>query len=651
MSDGPRNSSRLEPWVGWSVVSDSPLLGLCLAREAEKLLSWDDGRRVDLYDRAGERINQVHAPDRIITAAISDDATLIALLTEGPRLILLDEEMQPRTDRPAISDATTLTVDPHGRFIAVSSKSNTTQFYNRHGKLAGRFETLQAIAHLRFVPGRPILIAASSFGSLFGIDLKPGSKSGTLSAEVAWQQRMMSNVGRLSTTGDGGIVLVSCFTHGIQRYDARGRNEGAYHLGGTAAHAVTDFPGRTIAVATTEGELAILNSAGNVRWKSTAGRGPNAIEVDALGRYFIYGLETGEIIRMNLEGEPPEPPSGKTDAEGSPQAAGRSKMMRSPDWSIPFAQTDEQAETAVLTVLADPPRVGLVTNRNRLQVFTTTGGALGQAPEMTGIGRILRTSPGWIAAATDRQIVLYDARRNGAQKLDMSLVEITHLEARPDTYGLAIVQERDRIGRATLAGRWVWKRELRSAVEDIAIGPDARLAVTSDDGTLTIYDAAGEPIGSYAADPPEAMAMVEAPPGSPADVRFITLARRFQVLRGHRHDGRVSWESPIPWEAWQMRVVGSFVIVEAPDGRALAYDGTGHQRGQTRTESAPGVFFAGEDGRVLRVVRQGMNLICSDLKGRVDWRVIADDSLGPLAGGPPGVAAIVGRSLAWFSAE
>ena len=41
-------------------------------------------------------------------------------------------------------------------------------------------------------------------------------------------------------------------------------------------------------------------------------------------------------------------------------------------------------------------------SRNRLQVFTAAGGALGQGPEIMGVGRILRTCPGWIAAATDR---------------------------------------------------------------------------------------------------------------------------------------------------------------------------------------------------------------------------------------------------------
>ncbi len=91
----------------------------------------------------------------------------------------------------------------------------------------------------------------------------------------------MSNVGRLTTTGDGGMVLASCFTHGVQRFDLRGQNEGAYHLGGTAAHAVPDFAGRMIAVATLEGELAVLSPAGNVRWRTGLARPAIALEVDA----------------------------------------------------------------------------------------------------------------------------------------------------------------------------------------------------------------------------------------------------------------------------------------------------------------------------------------------------------------------------------
>jgi hypothetical protein len=90
------------------------------------------------------------------------------------------------------------------------------------------------------------------------------------------------------------------------------------------------------------------------------------------------------------------------------------------------------------------------------------------------------------------------------------------------------------------------------------------------------------------------------------------------------------------------------VIVSAPDGRALAFDGTGHQRAQSRAEASQGVFFAGPNGEAWRVVRQGMHLICTDLFGRVNWRTVANEPLGPIAASRSGVACLIGRSLAWF---
>ena len=66
------------------------------------------------------------------------------------------------------------------------------------------------------------------------------------------------------------------------------------------SHAVPDFPGRTIAAATLEGELAVMNSAGNVRWRTRLPRPVIALEIDPLGRYVIYGHATGEIVRLDL---------------------------------------------------------------------------------------------------------------------------------------------------------------------------------------------------------------------------------------------------------------------------------------------------------------------------------------------------------------
>jgi hypothetical protein len=627
-------------------MADAPLAGLALAREPRRIVAWDEADHVVLLDGQGERLRETTALGKVAAGAISDDGSLIALLLAGPRLVLLDAELEPIADRPAPNDALGLAIDSHGRYVAASSKSAHTQLLTRHGRLAGEFDTLQAVAHLKFLADRPRILAASSYGLLVAFDLEPTGKEGELDCEETWRTQVLSSIGRLAATGDGGMILASCHTHGIHRFDSRGRNEGAYHLGGTAVHAVPDFAGRTIAVATSEGELAILNSAGNVRWKTGLPRGPIAVECDALGRFVIYGLPTGEIARLDLEG-----PTGAGTASRAGGAAASSRSVRSPAWTVPVAHTDEQAETAVLAVLDEPTRVGVITNRNRLVLYTASGGELGEAAEIAGVGRILRTAPGWIVAATDRQIAVHDARNNRSQRLDLSLVEVTHLAIRPDDYGLAIIQERDRIGRCTLAGRWVWKRELRGPVEEMAVGEGALTAITTEDGRLIVFNAAGEPAGEQAVAPPEPLALVAAPAGSPPEVAWLTLARQAQVLRGHRRDGSIAWESPVPWESWHLHGLETLVVVEAPDGRAMAFDGSGHARGQSRADSPPGVFFVGPSGEALRVVRQGMHLICSELSGRVRWRAVSEEPIGPLAAGRAGAAALLGRSLAWFPAQ
>ncbi len=581
----------------------------------------------------------------MLAGAISDNGACAVLLVEGPRLILLDGALETVADRPAPGDPVGLAVDAHGRFVAVAARSLTTQLYTRHGKPAGSFETMHPLAHLRFVPSRPQILAASSLGSLYAIDLRPERSGAVLECEEQWRAQVMSNIGRLAITGDGGMILASCYTHGIQRFDARGKNEGAYHLGGTAAYAVPDFTGRTIAAATTEGELAILNNAGHIRWRTGLSRGPVSLECDALGRFVVYGLQTGEIVRIDLEG--PGPGAATATSASVPRTA-RGGGLRQPSWTVPVADTEDQAETAVVAVLDEPVCVAVITSRGRLQVFTSSGEALAEAPAITGVGRILRAAPGWIAAATDRQIVLVDARRGAATRLDVSLAELTHLIIRPDTYGLALVQERDRLGRTTSAGRWIWKRELRVPVEDLAVGPDALTAITTEDGQLIVYDPTGAPTGTYQSAPAEPLALASAPAGSPPGVVFLTLARRAQVLRGHRRDARVAWETPVPWEAWQLHALETAVVAETADGRALAFDGSGHPGAQSRAESASGVFFTGAHANVDRVVRQGEHLICADLTSRVHWRSIAPAPIGPLAAGRAGVAAIIGRALAWY---
>ena len=293
--------------------------------------------------------------------------------------------------------------------------------------------------------------------------------------------------------------------------------------------------------------------------------------------------------------------------------------------------------------------MGVFTSPHRLQLYTAAGQKLGQGPDMTGVGRILRTAPGWLAAATDRQIVLYDLRRNTQRRVDVSLVELTHLAIRPDSFGLALVQERDRIGRITPSGRWVWKSELRSPVEDLAIGPEGFAAATNNDGQLMVFDPGGEPTVRTLFDPSDPPLLIEAPEGSPPGVVWLSLARRMQQLSGHDLRGKVL-AKVASLGRLVAGAVGRYGVVASADGRVLAFDGSGTARFEgPASGSSSDLFSIDEHGKPLRITRRDVHLICTSLDGRVRWRAVGERALGPFAAGAAGVAVIVGQNLAWFS--
>ncbi len=649
-----RPGNRIDPQRAWSVVTDAPLRGMCLAREAGAVFAWDEADQLYRVDGRGEFRSVARAPGRVVAGCVSDDGSVVALLGEGAKLWVMDGEFGLIHERGSIADAISIAVDPHGRYLAVGSKMNVVQFYTTHAKLAGRVETRQPLSSLLFVPNQPFLVGIGAYGSILGMELHAKGANGSLDGTTVWYEALMSGVGRLASTGDGSMILISCFTHGVQRHNLEGKSEGAYHLGGSATQAVPDFSGRVIAVATTEGELAILSGTGNVRWRTTLSHPAIHLETDALGRFVIHGQETGEIVRLDLQPSDsngthaPKPSDAASTSTNGPQARGSIKV-REPAWAVEMVANEEQAEFAVVAVGDGPTRVGVLTSKNRLELFDGSGRRVGQSPEVDGVGRIIRTSPGWMAAATDRRIVVCDLKKNTAQRVDLSLTEVTHLAIHPESYGLALVQERDRIGRATVSGRWVWKLEVDSPVEDLAISLDGFTAVTTEDGRFRVFDPGGHPQTGFQGVNSDPALLLAAPPGSP--VTWLTLSRRAQTLRGHDASGQVVWDALLPWEAWQFQVVGTRIVAIAPDGRGVVYDQAGQLVDSGRSEGPADAFLLGSNGQALRVNRRGVHLICSDLGGRVAWRTVADSSLGPMATGASGLAIFVGKSIAWFPTD
>ena len=197
-----------------AVLTEAPLQGLILAREKGLLLAWDEGQQLYLIDVQGRHRAVSRGRERILFGSISDDGFLIAIVVEGSRL-LLGRDLSVTTERQLAPDPSAPAIDPHGRYVAVASQMGITQLISRFGRVCGRFETRQPLAHLCFIPALPLLLGAATYGTLAGVELNASGTAGRLDPEVLWQESLMSNVGQLASSGEGGVVLASCFTHGI----------------------------------------------------------------------------------------------------------------------------------------------------------------------------------------------------------------------------------------------------------------------------------------------------------------------------------------------------------------------------------------------------------------------------------------------------
>jgi serine/threonine protein kinase len=635
----------------WIYLADSTVAAVHLCGESQSILVRENSGRIVSISPEGEILNVQNAPEPVKLSAADQTGQLIALIMDRTKLVLLDGDLNLITEKKLHSEPLGLAVDPAGLFVAVSFEGRETQLFTRSGKFACKFETRQPLARMCFVPGSARLLCCTKFDQYLAVDFEAEGRN-QLIPVIDWSRNTGVVFGHLHVIGDSGKTLASCNVMGLQRLNEDGENEGTYQLGGTVIEATSDFPGRFFLASTLEGTLLAVNVNGTILWDFDRGGPWRHLAIDPLGRYALAASDSGQVVKMDLSTEAREAGSrpGKVrtiTADG----VSSGQNVRHPAWSFRIAGETETANGYDLAISDNPVRVAVLDPKKKLDCYLGNGTQAETVAALGGVGRLLKQRDGWLAAGNDRTIVLADLARGSLHRPDLDLVQVTHFDMRPAAYGLAIVQEADRIGRATVAGRWIWRKPLPATAESMVLADDGLIALSLDDGKLIVLDPAGQEISRWNAGEQEAVLVCESAGRHGSNCRWVSYSRQERLLRGHSAECGVLWQVDVPFQGWNLIRTGQGAVISDNSGAALLVDDGGYVLGRRGGESGHLIFGTAADGSsvVLRSERQHVYLTRFD--GSPMWRAGVDSQIEAVAFAPRCVAILAAGVLSFIDAH
>lgn len=287
------NGSGQTPELSWTFATDAPLAWMELARESGEVLAADRSGGIYLLDRNGRVAAVTRGQTPIRGLAWSDSGSGGVALIGNSRLHWFSRQLEFRSQYELPETAVAVAVDSHGDYVAASLVTGSTLIFDGPRKPIHRFESLRPFVKLLFLAELPGLIGVADYGLL---------SSRTFQGGIRWEEKLWSNAGDVAVSGNGDMVLVACFAHGIVRYDDEGDQVGSYQVEGTAARVSCSYLPYRIAVATLERKLYWLNKDGKLLWAAEAPEDITRVVCDPLGKGLVCGFESGRIVRLDWDG-------------------------------------------------------------------------------------------------------------------------------------------------------------------------------------------------------------------------------------------------------------------------------------------------------------------------------------------------------------
>jgi len=280
----------------WSHALANAPRGLVLAREKGWLLAWDSQDWLYLLNQAGERQAQLHSTAKLASAACADDGSAyIAAGTQG-EIWWLTPDLRARWERSVERPVTAMAMDSLGQYVAVGDSSGTISIFDCHGRSGTQFQSTRPLHHLAFLPANPWLLGASDYGLVACFDLK---------GNLLWRDGLVAHIGSVTVSGlPEGLVVLSCFTEGLQKYDTSGKNLGRQSLAEPCRLAALTYDSRHLLVAGMSSRLLWLDAEHRILSTHELEKPAIAVSLSPLGDRIVVALANSSLVGIEIRKSP-----------------------------------------------------------------------------------------------------------------------------------------------------------------------------------------------------------------------------------------------------------------------------------------------------------------------------------------------------------
>jgi len=276
----------------WSQTVTGGPRGLVLAREKNQVLVWDEGQTLSLFHLLGQLQSQRRLSGTILHACAADDGSSFVAVSTAGELWWLAPDLTIRWQQKLSCAVLAVALDSYGNYLALADERGRVNLITRAGERLLKLACARPLRHLAFAPGMPIIFGSADYGLVCAMDLL---------GHWRWRDGLVAHVGSLAVRGTDAQVVLSCFSSGLQRYQADGRNLGATSVNESCQLVAISFDGqRTLVVGPTQ--LHLLAENGQVLATHRPSKPVLAVALTALGEHAVVAQAGGPVMGLEVNG-------------------------------------------------------------------------------------------------------------------------------------------------------------------------------------------------------------------------------------------------------------------------------------------------------------------------------------------------------------